>query len=98
MMNGIARAERTITPATAVFVAVMCMIAGFVIGLAVPDLRTEDQRIARSTDSELQDGLDAHRDCMRSGSQTGCRMTVENFRTYHAIKREIERRDNAGST
>lgn len=91
-MNGIARAERTITPATAVFVAVMCLIAGFTIGIAIPDLRTVEQQVRAMTPGELQMEVDIHRMCMQSASRTGCKMQVADFRFYHEVTDEIARR------
>lgn len=75
-------------------VIAICLTIGFALGYVVAETRTENQMITWATGDELQEGLDVYRMCMQSGSRTGCRMSVENFRTYHAIKREIERRQN----
>lgn len=77
-------------------VAMMCL-ASFGLGYFAGGTRTENQMLTRATADELQYGLDVYRECMQSAGRTGCRMSVENFRTYHAIKREIERRQTTGA-
>ena len=65
---------------------------GLALGYVIADTSAEDKMLTRATADELQDGLDVYRMCMQSAGRTGCRMSVDNFRTYHAIKRELERR------
>ncbi len=65
---------------------------GFGLGYLMYETKTEDQIIARASDNELQERLDLYRMHIRSGGQTGCRMNVEDYGTYHAIRREIEHR------
>lgn len=74
-------------------------LAGFkAVSYFESNLLTENQQIVRASDNELQERLDVYRMHIRSGGQTGCQMNVENYGTYHAIRREIERRTLADAT
>ncbi len=88
------RIPRTPAKATCVLIG---LAFGFGLGYLMVEARTENQIIARTSDNELQERLDVYRMYMQSG-QTGCQMSVENFGTYHAIRREIERRTPTDTT
>lgn len=65
---------------------------GLAVGYFANHKASENQMLIEATADELQDGLDVYRMCMQSAGKTGCRMSVDNFRQYHAIKRELARR------
>jgi hypothetical protein len=72
-------------------------MVGVGVGGFITEIRADKQTIARATDYELQDRLDVYREYMRNADRAVCRMNIENVRTYHAIKREIERRRTIGA-
>lgn len=41
---------------------------------------------------ELQDGIEVYRLCMQSASQTGCKMSIDNYTAFRDLKRERAKR------
>ncbi len=76
-------------------VVLISLTIALVAGYLVNQVRSERHMIATSTDYELQDELEVYRECMRLADR--CPVSIQKIRTYHAIKREIQRRQTGGA-
>lgn len=69
------------------------VLLGFLIGRATYDGPSYfDGDYASLSDEDVEFGLEVYRMCMRSAGETGCRMSVENFRVYHGLNAEADGR------
>ncbi len=83
--------DRKINTIIAIAVA---LLIGFWIGHYLVPLHRPGDYSYLSAD-ELEDGLEVYRICMRSASQTGCKMSLHNFTVFSNMKREHKRREEA---
>lgn len=70
----------------------VALIFGFLIGHYLVPLHRPGDYSYLSAD-ELQDGIDVYRLCMRSASQTGCEMSIDNYTVFKDLKSEQARRE-----
>lgn len=67
-------------------------VLGYLIGHYLVPLHRPGDYSYLSAD-ELDDGIEVYRLCMRSASQTGCRMSIDNYTVFKDLKREQTRRE-----